>query len=115
MEKVSIYFNSRCKKCQSVMEILKKKQIEAKVVNYLEGTVTEQELKHVIKLLGISAEQLVRKNESVYKENFSGKNLTEEQWVKAMLEHPILIQRPIIIKGKKAVIGRPAEQVFDIL
>lgn len=97
------------------MEILKKKQIEAKVVNYLEGTVTEQELKHVIKLLGISAEQLVRKNESVYKENFSGKNLTEEQWVKAMLEHPILIQRPIIIKGKKAVIGRPAEQVFDIL
>ncbi len=115
MEEVSIYFNSRCKKCQSVMEILKKKQIEAKVVNYLEGTVTEKELKHVIKLLGIPAEQLVRKNESVFKEKFAEKKMTEEQWIKAMLKYPILIQRPIIIKGKKAVIGRPAEQVFDIL
>lgn len=97
------------------MEILQKKKIKAEVINYLEGTVTEDELKKVISLLGIPAEELIRKNELVYKEKFYGKKMTEEKWIKAMLKYPILIQRPIIIKGKKAVIGRPAERVLDIL
>lgn len=97
------------------MQILREKKIEPKVVNYLEGTVTEKELRQVIQLLGIPAEQLIRKNESVFKEKFSGKKMSEEQWIKAMLKYPILIQRPIVIKGKKAVIGRPEEQVFNIL
>lgn len=97
------------------MDILQKKKIKAEVINYLEGTVTEEELRKVISLLGIPAEELIRKSEPVYKEKFNGKKMTEDKWIKAMLKYPILIQRPIIIKGKKAVIGRPAERLLDIL
>ena len=72
-------------------------------------------MKDIITKLGISAEQLVRKSESIYKENYKGKTLSESQWIKAMLEHPKLIERPIVIEGNKAIIGRPPELVLDIL
>lgn len=115
MEEVSIFFNSECQKCNSVMEILKQKQIQAKVINYLDGNITEEALRNVLDKLKIPAEKLVRKTESVYKENFDDKEMTEKDYIQAMLKYPILIQRPIIVKGNQAIIGRPPEHVLDIL
>jgi len=66
-------------------------------------------------LLGIAAEELIRKGETVYKENFKGKNLTEEEWISAMVAYPKLIERPIVVKNGKAAIGRPPENVLAIL
>jgi arsenate reductase len=115
MNKIIIYHNTRCSTSRKALEMLYEKGIEPEVVNYLDGHVTEKELKHVLKLLGISVEELVRKKESLYKELYEGKKMNEEKWIKAMVKNPILIERPIVIKGKKAVIGRPVEKVLEIL
>lgn len=85
------------------------------VVEYLKTPPAEDDLRHIIEKLGIKPIDLVRKGESVYKENYKGKTLTDEEWIAAMEAHPILIERPIVIKGDKAVIGRPPENVKTLL
>ena len=82
---------------------------------YLETPPTKKELKDIIAKLGIKPEDLLRKSEAIYKEQFKGKSLTDAQWISAMIEHPKLIERPIVIKGSKAIIGRPPETVLDLL
>lgn len=85
------------------------------VVEYLAEVPTEKELRDVLKKLGITAQELVRTKEPIYSEKFAGKKMTEEKWIKAMLKYPILIQRPIIIKGDKAVFGRSEEELNRII
>ncbi|MGI9527490.1 MAG: ArsC/Spx/MgsR family protein [Weeksellaceae bacterium] len=85
------------------------------IVAYLENTPTKEELKQLINLLNIPAEDLIRKNEAAWKENFKGKNLTQEQLIEAMVSFPKLIERPIVINGSKAVIGRPPEKILEII
>ena len=85
------------------------------VVLYLETPPTKDELKKLISQLGISAEALVRKGEDDYKQNFKGKQLSEEQWVQAMEDFPKLIERPIVVRGQRAIIGRPPEAVKSLL
>ena len=97
------------------MDFLKKKKIKPEVFLYLETVPTEEEIKSVLKKLGIKAEELIRKKESIYKEKFMDKKMSEEKWIKAMMKYPILIERPIIIKGNKAVIGRPTEKILEII
>lgn len=84
-------------------------------VDYLVDVPSEEEIRDVLKKLGITAEELVRKKEPVYKEKFAGKKMTEEKWIKALRKYPILIQRPIIIKGDTAVFGRSEEELNSIL
>jgi len=74
-----------------------------------------EKLKEILKLLKFSPLELVRKNETIWKDHYKGKNLSDEEIINAMIEHPKLMQRPIVINGDKAVIGRPPELVFDIL
>ena len=112
---MQIYHNPRCSKSRETLALIEKKGIVPEIVLYLEHPPTRKELKDIITKLGISAEQLVRKSESIYKENYKGKTHSESQWIKAMLEHPKLIERPIVIEGNKAIIGRPPELVLDIL
>ncbi len=112
---MQIYHNPRCRKSRETLALLEEKGINPEIVLYLDHPPSKNELTEIIAKLGIEAEQLVRKTEAIYKENYKGKTLTESQWVKAMLEHPKLIERPIVIKGKKAMIGRPPERVLDIL
>ena len=82
---------------------------------YLEDVPSKSDLKNILKKLEISAEKLIRKGEKDYKGNFKGKSLSEDEWIDAMIKFPKLIERPIFVKGNKAVIGRPPENILDIL
>ncbi len=102
-------------KSRQTLDLLKSKGQEPEIVLYLENPPTEKELKAILKKLKLKPEQLLRKGEAIYKEKYKGKTLTEEEWIVAMIENPKLIERPIVIDGKKAVLGRPPENVLDLL
>lgn len=110
-----IYHNPRCSKSRQTLQLLKENGVTPEVVLYLENIPTKSELKTVLKKLNISAEELIRKGEKDYKENFKGKEMSEDQWIDAMIKFPKLIERPIVVKGDKAVIGRPPENVLEII
>ncbi len=112
---MKIYHNPRCRKSRETLEIIRQNGTEPEIIEYLNNPVSETELKEVLGMLGISAEQLLRKNEAIFKENYKGKDLGEDEWIKAMIEHPKLMERPIVVKGNKAVLGRPPENVKDLL
>lgn len=110
-----MYHNPRCRKSRETLALLQEHNQEPELILYLDDTPSEVELKAVINKLGITPEQLLRKGEKIYKEEFKGKELSDAQWIKAMIKYPKLIERPIVIKGKKAVLGRPPENVLELL
>ncbi len=112
---IKIYHNNRCSKSRCGLEIVENSGKEFEVIKYLENTPSEKELKEIIVLLNIAPIDLVRKNEPIWKENYKGKKLSDKEVINAMLQHPKLIERPIIINGNKAVIGRPPEIIKTIL
>ncbi len=113
---VRIFHNPKCSKCRLTMEILNDKGVNTSVIEYLKTPPNSEELTEILDLLGIEPRELMRKHEAPYKENnLDNPELTRDQLIQAMIDHPILIERPIIINGKKATIGRPPEKVFDIL
>ena len=112
---IEIYHNPRCRKSREGLAILEASGQEFSLVKYLEEVPTAETLTGVIRKLGITADQLVRKNEAIWKEKFKGKDLSETQIVEAMVAHPKLIERPIVIKGDKAVLGRPPENIKEFL
>ena len=112
---VTIYHNPRCTKSRQGVALLKEKDVNFEVIKYLEDPITEKELKDIIKKLGITPMALVRKNEAIWKSNFKGKDLSDEDIIKAMISNPKLIERPIVINGDKAVVGRPTEQILTII
>ena len=115
-DKVQILHNPRCSKSRQTKEILENQGVDASVVEYLKTPPTKAQLEEILDMLGLEPRELMRKNESVYKENNLGdESLTREQLIQAMLDNPILIERPIVIKGNKAAIGRPPEKVLEIL
>lgn len=114
-EKYTIYHNNRCSKSREACSILQEKGIEFETVEYLKTPLNQKQLKNLLLLLGITAEALVRKSEPIYNELFANKKLTNAQWIKALAENPVLIERPIIVKGNKAVIGRPIEKVIEFI
>jgi len=112
---MKIYHNPRCSKSRQTLELLKSKGVEPEVIEYLKDIPTKAELKAIIGKLGIKPEQLLRKGEKDFKENFKGKSLSDAQWIDAMIQYPKLIERPIVIDGDKAKLGRPPEQVLELL
>ncbi len=115
-DEIQIFYNPKCSKCQLTLDILKNKDISVSIVEYLNTPPENAELSHVLDLLGLEPRDLMRKHEAPYKENnLDNPNLSREQLIQAMIDHPILIERPIIIYGNKATIGRPPEKVLDIL
>ena len=111
----TIYHNPRCRKSRETLELMNKHKVEPEIVLYLDKVPTQKALKEIVQKLGIKAEQLVRKSEKIYKELYKGKDLSEKEWIKAMVTHPKLIERPIVIKGNKAVLGRPPENVLELI
>lgn len=97
------------------MTALEESGQEFEVINYLQTTPTIEELSAIVEKLGIRPHELIRKNESVYIAEYKGKDLSDEEWIEAMVAHPILIERPIVVAGDKAVVARPAEKIDEIL
>ncbi|NKI25093.1 arsenate reductase (glutaredoxin) [Arenibacter sp. 6A1] len=112
---IKIYHNPRCSKSREGLKLLENSGKDFQVIKYLEDIPTKEELRMLLNYLSITAENLVRKNEAIWKENFKGKLLSEEEIIDAMIANPKLIERPIVVKGEKAVIGRPTEKINDIL
>ena len=112
---IKIYHNNRCSKSRYGVKALEQSGKEFEVVKYLENVPTKSELKNIIKLLGITPIELVRKNEAIWKEKFKRKTLSDDVIIEAMIANPKLIERPIVINGDKAVIGRPTEKIFEII
>ena len=112
---IKIYHNPRCSKSRQGVEILENSKKEFEIVKYLEEIPSEKELTEIIKMLNISPIKLVRKTEKIWKENYKGKELSDKEVIKAMIEYPKLIERPIVINNNKAVIGRPPENIKSII
>ena len=112
---MKIYHNPRCRKSRETLEIIQNSGAETEIIEYLKNPFNEAELKDLVGKLGIEAKDLLRKGENIFKEKYKGKDLSEDQWIKAMAENPILIERPIVVKGDKAVLGRPPENVKNLL
>ncbi|GAA4808029.1 arsenate reductase (glutaredoxin) [Litoribaculum gwangyangense] len=112
---IQIFHNNRCRKSREGLEILEKSGKDFEVIKYLEAVPSENDLKNILKLLNIKPIELVRKNETIWKENFKGKDLSDDEIVSALIKNPKLIERPIVINGNKAIIGRPSERILDII
>jgi arsenate reductase len=108
---MKIYHNPRCSKSRETLKLIQDAGIKPEIIEYLTAIPTEQELADIVSFLGISPEDLVRKSEDDYKTLFKGKTLSDAEWIKAMVAFPKLIERPIVVKNKKAVLGRPPENV----
>ena len=112
---IKIYHNSRCSKSNAALKELGSENLDFTIVNYLENPPTVEEIRNILALLGIGPLALMRTNEAVFKEKIKGRNLSDEELIVAMHENPILIQRPIIINGDRAVIARSEEALDSIL
>ena len=113
---VKIYHNPRCSKSRQTLALLVDKGIQPEIIEYLKQPPSEQEIKNLIKMLGLSsARELMRKGETIYKELNHDAVGDEDRLIRAMHENPKLIERPIVIKSEKAAIGRPPETVLAIL
>lgn len=113
---VTIWHNPRCSKSRATLSLLEKRGIKPEIVRYLDQPPSADEIRAVLGKLGVSARDLMRKGEDAYKElNLADPALSEDRLIEAMAENPILIERPVVIKGDTAALGRPPEQVLDIL
>ena len=115
MQNVTIWHNPRCSKSRNAAALLEEKGVEAEVVKYLDTPPSKEEIKEVLKMLGITARELMRTKETIYKELGLKEVDDEEKLIDAMAENPKLIERPIVIKEGKAAIGRPIENIIALL
>lgn len=115
MSDMQILHNNRCRKSRETLSLITEKGINPTIVEYLKGDLNKKELTGILKKLKMKPLEIIRKSEKLYKENYKGQELSDEAWIDIMIEYPILIERPIVIKGNKAIIGRPPENVLELL
>jgi arsenate reductase len=113
-EKVTVYEKPTCTKCREVRKVLTEKGIEFEPVNYFEKPLSAKHLKELLRSAGISPWDALRKNEPTYKTLVSGKDVSDDELIRLMVEHPELLQRPIVVRGDKAVLARPTEKLGDL-
>ena len=112
---LTIYHNPACTKSRETLALIRERGHEPQVVEYLKSPPSEAELTAIVRKLGIKPLELVRRNEQVFKDKYAGKTLADKEWIKALVANPILIQRPIVVRGEEAAIGRPPEDVERLL
>ena len=111
-----IYHNSRCSKSRQALALLRDNAIEPIIVEYLKEPITKPQLKDLLKKLGLEPRELLRKSEKEFKDlQLSNKSLSDDIVIDFMIKHPKLIERPIIVRGDHAVIGRPADKIFNLM
>lgn len=112
---MKIYHNPRCSKSRETLALLREKGVEPTIVEYLKELPTEDELKRIVDMLGIKPLDLVRKGEAIYKNEYKSLQLNDDEWIKVMIANPKLIERPIVVKGNSAALGRPPENVLKLV
>jgi arsenate reductase (glutaredoxin) len=115
VDKLTIFHNPGCSKCREALALLEGGGHQPEIVEYLTTPPTAAELEEIVRKLGIRPEQLVRKGEALYKAKYAQQKMSDAEWIQAMVENPILIERPIVVRGKQAVIGRPPTAVLALL
>lgn len=114
-KKVVIYHNPRCSKSREAMNLLKESNCEIEVVEYLKKVPSKKELKDLLMKLGLKPLDIVRTTEPLFEKKFKNKKFTDVEWIQILTENPILIQRPIVVDGYNAIIGRPVEKIVELL
>lgn len=112
---MQIFHNPRCTKSRETLQLLQRKGIEPEIFLYLQEKITQTKLKDILNKLDMLPSDIIRRNEPLYKENFKDKEYTEAEWLKILIKNPKLIERPIVISEDKAVIGRPIENVLNLI
>jgi len=112
---VTIYHNPRCSKSRATMALLEERNVNPDIIEYLTNPPSEAELEQILTMLGKEPEELMRKGEDEYKQLIKDHDLPRAEQIRLMVEHPILIERPIVVSNGKAVVGRPPESVLEIL
>jgi len=115
VDKPIIYHNPRCSKSREALQIIVQNNKNPEIIEYLKNPPSEEELKRIVKLLGISARDLLRTTEQAYIDTKLDESATDEQIIDIICNNPILLQRPIVISGNRAVIGRPPSKVLEII
>jgi len=111
---MKIYHNPRCSKSRETLQIIKDAGVEVEIVEYLKSIPTAEDLKTILMKLNLKPTDILRKGEAVYKEKFKNSDFNDDEWIKVMIEYPKLIERPIVVKGNKAILGRPPQNVLDL-
>ena len=112
---MKIYHNPRCSKSRKTLNLIQEKGGNIEIIEYLKDNLSVIELEEIIEKLEISPIELVRKKEQIWIDNYKGKDLTDKEIVERMVKHPKIMERPIVINGNKAIIGRPPENVLEII
>ena len=112
---ITIYHNPRCGKSRDCLAFLETSDKKFEIIKYLETPLTFNELEEIIRKLKINPIELIRKNETIWKENFKGKELTDSEIIQTMVDYPILMERPIVVYKDKAIIARPLEKIKEII
>jgi arsenate reductase len=112
---IKIYHNNRCQKSRLGVKFLEKNKLDFEIINYQNDSLSMDEIKFLLKKLKIKPIDLIRKNELIWKTNYKNKKLSDEEIVMAMVDNPKLIERPIIVNGDKAIIGRPTEKISEVV
>lgn len=108
---IKVLHNNTCSKSRAILEHLDENNVPFEIIDFIETPLTELELKTLLKKLNTDVQGLIRKNDRLYQERYMGKDFSEDKWIKILVENPSLIQRPILIKGSVAMVGRPIENV----
>ena len=112
---VRIYHNRRCSKSRAACQLVAQSGLPAEIIDYLETPPSRDELRVLLRQLGMPAADLVRRGEAVFRQLYAGRTLSDDEWLDALVAHPILIERPIVVRGDRAVVGRPPEKVLELL
>jgi len=112
---IKIYHNPRCRKSRETLGLIREAGHEPEIIEYLQNPPSESELKELFEGMDKKPAEMIRKGEEIYKSKFKGKTFSEAEWIKIMVENPKLIERPIVVKGKEVILGRPPENVKKIL
>ncbi len=112
---ITIYHNPRCSKSRQTLKLVEESGEEVKTITYLTEPPTADELRDIVDKLGLPVTYIIRKNETIYKDQFKNKEVTDDEWFEILSENPILIERPIVVRGDDAILGRPPENVEKLL
>ncbi len=112
---MKIYHNPRCAKSRAGLQYMEENGFSTEIVNYIKEGISEKEIRHIMQLTGMSASELVRTQDKIYRAEYKDKELTDDEWVKVLSEKPQLLKRPIVVNGKKAILAQPADLIDKIL